>query len=100
MGLPHRTRVYLQGEGIDHPSDLEEFIEKGGLDLDRLGMQEAFSSRWRRGVLQNQVPFQLPAKSLLRLRVAAKVVEFYSRTSRPLTAANMSWTRLANFKIE
>ena len=28
MGLPHRTRVYLQGEGINHPDDLVEFTEK------------------------------------------------------------------------
>ena len=52
------------------------------------------------GQLVNQAPFQLPAKSLLRLRVAAKVVEYYTRTSRPLSAAGMQWVRLNNFKVE
>ncbi len=28
MGLSNRTRVHLQGEGITHPNNLLEFIEK------------------------------------------------------------------------
>ena len=28
MGLSNRTRLYLQGEGISHPEDLLEFVEK------------------------------------------------------------------------
>ena len=28
MGLSHKTRVYLQGEDINHPDDLAEFMDK------------------------------------------------------------------------
>ena len=28
MGLSNRTRVYLQGEGLNHPDDLREFTKK------------------------------------------------------------------------
>ena len=102
MGLPHRTRQYLQGEGINHPDDLAEFTEKEAWAqiVEACKRPPQVAAPAGGGALQNQVPFQLPAKSLLRLRVAAMVVEYYNRTSRPLTAANMSWTRLANFKIE
>ena len=36
----------------------------------------------------------------MRLKVAARVVDYYSRTSRPLTASNMMWVRLNNFNVE
>ena len=100
MGLPPRTRMYLQGEGIVNPDDLEEFVEKEAWQQIVEACKRPPQIAGVGGVLQNQAPFQLPAKSLLRLRVAAKVVEFYSRTARPLSAANMSWTRLSNFKVE
>ena len=32
MGLSNRTRVFLQGEGIMHPSDLSEFTKKDAWD--------------------------------------------------------------------
>ena len=48
----------------------------------------------------NQQPFQLPAKSLLRLRTAGLVCDYYHRTTRTLSAPNMMWTRLSNFQSE
>ena len=50
--------------------------------------------------LVNQQSFHLPAKSLLRLKVAAQVILYYDRTNHPLTVQGMSWTRLNNFKVE
>ena len=38
-----------------------------------------------------QEDFQFPARSLMRLKVAAVTVEYYSKTSRPLAVANMMW---------
>ena len=32
MGLSNHTRVYVQGEGIDRPDDLQEFTEKDAWD--------------------------------------------------------------------
>ena len=79
---------------------------EGGLDTDRGGgdVQEATADLGPGAnpnpALVSQQPFQLPAKSLLRLRVASKVVEYYDRTDRALSASNVMWPRLANFKVE
>ena len=48
-----------------------------------------------------QEDFQFPSRSLMRLKVAAVTVEYYSKTSRPLAAANMVWEqRLNKFQVE
>ena len=47
-----------------------------------------------------QVLFQLPAKSLMRLKSAAKAVKYYERVGRALTADMLTMTRLNNFKEE
>ncbi len=52
------------------------------------------------GSLANQAPFQLLAKSLLRLKTTFKVVDYYNKTLRTLTADNMTWVRLSNFQVE
>lgn len=52
------------------------------------------------GALIDQQPFLLPAKSLMRLKVAARVVEYYDRTNRALPTQSMMWVRLNNFSIE
>ncbi len=36
----------------------------------------------------------------MRLKIAGRVVEYYNRTSRTLTAQSMMWARLNNFNIE
>ena len=103
MGLSHRTRVHLQGEGIIHVRDLLDFADKDTWDQVVENCKrppQVAGVGAQAGQLLNQAPFQLPAKSLLRLRVAAKIVEYYTRTARPLTAAGMQWVRLNNFKVE
>ena len=48
-----------------------------------------------------QEAFQIPAKSLMHLKVAAKAVEYYSKMDRLLTAPGMTYVqRLNNFKAE
>ena len=100
MGLSHRTRVYLQGEGINHPDDLEEFADKDTWDQIVENCKGPPQIPDVNGNLVNQQPFLFPAKSLMRMKIAAKVVEFYARTSCPLTATNMTWVRLSNFNVE
>ena len=102
MGLSNRTRLYLQDEGITHPDDLFEFTDKDAWAqiVETCKRPPQVPGVGVNAPLVSQQPFQLPAKSLLRLKVASKVVEFYMRTARPLTAANMRWVRLSNFKIE
>ena len=104
MGLSNRTRVYLQGEGITDPSDLLEFVDKDAwlqiVETCKRPPQVPGPGAPPNPALVSQQPFQLPAKSLLRLKVASKVVEYYDRTERTLTASSMMWSRLANFKVE
>ena len=104
MGLSNRTRVYLQGEGITDPADLLEFVEKEAwtqiVETCKRPPQIPGPGNPPNPALVSQQPFQLPARSLLRLGVASKVVEFYSRIDRTLSASSMMWPRLANFKIE
>ena len=100
MGLSNRTRLYIQGEGINHPDDLQEFAEKDAWDQIIENCKMPPQSANAAGVLINQQPFIFPAKSLMRLRIAARVVDYYARTSRLLTAANMMWVRLNSFNVE
>ena len=52
-------------------------------------------------VLVPQQPFVLGAKSLRRLKVAAKAVRYYESIGRPTTAANMHYTNtLRNFELQ
>ncbi len=102
MGLSNRTRVYLGTEGIAHPSDLVDFVESEAWDqlIENCKRPPQVPDPANAGQLINQAPFRLPAKSLTRLRIAAKVVEYYVMTSRPLSATNMMWVRLSNFQVE
>ena len=102
MGLSHRTRIHLQGEGIDHPEDLAEFIKKETWDqiVENCKRPPQIPDPAGGGGLINQQSFQLPARSLMRLKVAAKVALYYRNTARAMTAANMTWVRLNNFQLE
>ena len=52
-------------------------------------------------VLVPQQPFVLGAKSLRRLKVAAKAVRYYNSIGRPLTPANMHYSNcLKNFEVQ
>ena len=102
MGLPNRTRLYLQQEGLDHPRDLVDFVKSDAWDqvLENCKRPPQVADPANPGQLMNQPPFRFPSKSLLRLKVAARVIEYYDRTGRDLTAGNLTWNRLANFQIE
>ena len=100
MGLSNRTRLYIQGEGINHPDDLQEFTDKDAWDQIIENCKRPPQITNAAGALVNQQPFIFPAKSLMRLKIASKVVDYYARTSRPLSAANMMWVRLNNFNVE
>ena len=100
MGLSNRTRVYIQGEGINRPDDLQEFTDKDAWDQIIENCKRPPQTTNAVGNHVNQQPFIFPAKSLMRLKVAARVVDYYARTSRPLSAANMRWVRLNNFNVE
>ncbi len=94
--------MYLGTERIAHPSDLVDFVESEAWDqlIENCKRPPQVPDPANAGQLINQAPFWLPAKSLTRLRIAAKVVEYYVMTSRPLSAANMMWVRLSNFQVE
>ena len=102
MALPNRTRVFLQGQGITIPEDLIDFIKKSVWDqlLENCKRPPQIPDPNNAGALINDAAYQFPAKSLLRLKVAALAVQYYDRNGRALTAACMSWTRLSNFQME
>ena len=83
MGLSNRTRVYIQGEGINHPSnDLQKFADKDAWDQIIENCKRPPQITNAAGALVNQQPFIFSAKSLMRLKIASKVVDYYARTSR------------------
>ena len=100
MGLSNRTRTYLKGEGIVQPDDLAEFTKKEAWAQIVENCKRPPQIPGAGGALVNQQPFLLPAKSLLRLKTASLVADYYLRTLRDLTAGNMVWTRLNNFQVE
>ena len=93
MGLANRTRVFLQSKGIAHPRDLIDFVKKEAWDQlqENCKRPPQVPDPNNAAALINQPAFRLPSKSLLRLKVAARAVEYYKRTGRELSAANMAW---------
>ena len=102
MGLSNRTRMHLQTEGITTPDDLVDFVSKDSWTpiLDNCRRPPQVPGAGAGAALVVQQAFHLPAKSLIRLKVAARVVLYYERTNRPLTAQGMLWIRLNTFKVE
>ena len=98
--LSNRTRLHLQSKGITTADDLRNFAKAGSwtqiLDNCKRPPQAGVA-----GNLVNQPAFQLPAKSLMRLKVASQAVEYYLNTGRALLSTGMIWTnRLRNFQAE
>ena len=101
MGLAHRTRVFLQGEGITTVEDLSEFTSDDVWKQIVANARKPPQTVNAAGDLVDQAPFQIGAKALQRLKVAAIAVEYYASTARPLTAGAMVWnSRLKNFEKE
>ena len=102
MALPARTRTFLQSQGITEPDDLKEFVKKSAWDqlIKNCKRPPQIPDLANAGQFINDVPMQFPAKSLLRLRVAAKAILYYDRTGRGLTVQSLLWVRLSNFEME
>ena len=96
MGVPAATYDQLQVEGITSVNDLAEF------DSDAF-KQLTESLRRPGGRIPDPTPnagagatistpaFVIGAKSLLRLKAAAKLVRYYQTVDRNLSAGNMQW---------
>ena len=103
MGLANRTRVYLQTEGIVTVEDLAEFVTKESWVqvIENCKRPPKIPDPANpAGPLIEQEAFRIGAKSLKRLKVAAKCIAYYINTGRDLTAAALMWnTRLATFEV-
>ena len=103
MGLSARTRIHLQGEGILIPDNLIDFTSKDSWEqiVDNCKRPARITDTANVGQFIAQEAFQLPKKSLMRLKVAEKAVEYYSKTDRLLTASRMTYKQSLNkFKAE
>lgn len=100
MGLVNRTRVFLQSEGITDVEDLSEFTTKDSWSQLLENCKRPPQVTDAAGNLVSQAAFRIGAKSLRRLKVAAKCVKYYQDTGRDLSANNMMWsTRLSAFEV-
>ena len=92
MGLSNRTRVYLQSEGIIEPDALIDFVKKEAWDqvLENCKRPPQIPNPTNASQLIPQAAFQFPAKSLLRLCMAALAIQYYERTGRALSTSGMS----------
>ena len=103
MGLSACTCIHLQGEGILIPEDLIDFTSKDSWEqiVENCKRPDRIPDPANIGKFIVQDAFQLPAKSFMRLKVAAKAVEYYSKMDRLLTAPRIIYDhRLKNFKAE
>ena len=113
MGLPARTRTFLDiEEGIDSVASLGSFLDKDIWDqvlsnarkppqvVNPPAGDAGHVAGLAVGALMNQAPYRVSAKSLLRLMISATAVLYYEQTGRALTAANMHWNRVKNFKVQ
>ena len=103
MGLSHHTRMHLQYEGIVTPNNLVDFTAPDSWKqiIENCKFTARIPDPNNSGQKISQEVFQFPARSLRRLKVAAVAVEYYSKTSVPLAAANMlSDQMLKNFQVE
>ena len=86
MGLSNYTHLHLQIEGIMMIEDLCDFAKAGSwthiLENCKYPPKVMVAN-----VLVNQPAFQLPAKSLMRLKVSAQAVEYYLDTGWVLSAS-------------
>ena len=103
MGLSAHTQAQLAGEGIIDLDDLTDFDNKEtwAQIVENCKRLPKIADPNNGNQLVAQEQFQLSAKSLMCLQVAAKSVKYYNSIDRPLTANIMAWgKRLKNFKNE
>ena len=103
MGLSARTRIHLQGEGILIPDNLIDFTRKDSWYqiVDNCKRPARIPDPASVGKFIAQEDFQLPKKSLMRLKVSAKAVEYYSNMDCLLIDPGITYEqRLKNFKAK
>ena len=103
MGLSARTQAQLSGEGIADLDDLSDFDNKEAWAqiVENCKSPPKIADPNNPNQLVAQEPFQLPAKSLMRLKVAAKAVQYFNSIDRPLTVNIITWDKcLKSFKME
>ena len=106
MALSARTHAQLATEGIMAVGDLAEFEDADfkqlayNLSHPPATVQPAVAAAagvpGQPAMLVPTAPFVIGAKSLRRLKIAARAVRFYDSTQRPLTAGGMHFTDTLN----
>ena len=100
MGLTNHTRVFLQSEGITDVEDLSEFTTSDSWNQLLENCKRPPQVTDEDGNLTSQAAFCIGAKSLRRLKVAAKCVKYYQDIGRDVSANSMMWnTRLSAFEV-
>ena len=85
MGLSALTQAQLAGEGITDIDDLADFENKKAWVqiVENCKRPPKIADPNKANQLVAQEPFQLPAKSLTRLKVDAKTVKYFNSIDRP-----------------
>ena len=103
MGLYHRTCLHLQSEDVVRPEYLIDFTASDSWKqiTENCKRPTIITDPNNEGQTIAQEAFQFPARYIMSLKVAAVAVDYYSKTSRALAAANMMWYQmLKNFQVE
>ena len=92
MRLSARTQAQLAGEGTTNLDDLANFNNKEAWAqiIENCKRPPKIADPNNANQLVAQEPFQLPSKSLIRLKVAKKAVKYYNSIDRPLTVNIMA----------
>jgi len=96
MGIPNRTVIKLQEEGIDAPNDLTDFrketISEVAQNLRRpSGREPNPDPNAAPGSTIPTQPFVFSAKSQERFTIAAELMRYYETVGRAETAGNLMW---------
>ena len=100
MGLTNRTRRQMAAEGLTTPDDFEDFPEKGDLEgLFKLLLKPAkeISGAGPTATLKEVAAYVIPAKTQIRLQGVRKVVAYYEKVGRAITASDVMWPVVRNY---
>ena len=101
MGLSVGLQLALQTEGIINVDDLGEFDDDHFKEIsNNLRNPANVPSAADANVFVRGINHIIPARSLMRLKVAAELVRFYQAVDRPLTALGMSQTVCSVFALQ
>ena len=79
MNMPGRTRTFLQSKGITSPEDLAKFTTKEAWEqvLENCKRPPQIPDPANAALMINDQPYRIPAKLLMRLKVAAIAIKYY-----------------------